>query len=255
MLSKIELKYYASLLRKKIRSEERKFLAEGRRMIEESLNSSFKCEIVFASTHFRENNPDFMEELGKLDLRIEQVTNSDFLKLTDTENPQGIAAAFLMPGKMGNIGKSELIVALENVSDPGNAGTIIRTSDWFGIKEIILSQNSVELFNPKVIRSSMGSIFHVNAFESPDFFATLGELKTKGYKILCADMEGENVFDFVPKEKSVLVLSSEAAGPSEELLSMSDNVLAIPSFGRVESLNVASASAVILAEIIRKKIK
>ncbi|MGE5681040.1 MAG: TrmH family RNA methyltransferase, partial [Bacillota bacterium] len=127
MLSKIELKYYSSLLRKKIRSEESKFLAEGRRMIEEGLHSSFKCEIVFASTHFRENNPDFMDELAQTSLRIESVTNSDFQKLSDTENPQGIAAVFLMPDVKGNIGKSDLIVALENVSDPGNAGTIIRT--------------------------------------------------------------------------------------------------------------------------------
>ncbi|MGE5431861.1 MAG: TrmH family RNA methyltransferase [Syntrophomonadaceae bacterium] len=253
MLSKIELKYYASLLRKKIRIEEEKFLAEGRRMVEEGLHSVYKCEIVFASTHFRENNPDFMEQLTDLNLRIENVTNSDFLKLSDTENPQGVAAVFKMPDVKGNIGKSDLIVALENVSDPGNAGTIIRTSDWFGIKEVILSQNSVELYNPKVLRSSMGSVFHLHAFESPDFFETLRELKSKGYKILCADMEGEDVFGFNPKEKSVIVLSSEAQGPSEELLSLSDNVLSIPKLGRAESLNVASASAVMLAEITRKK--
>ncbi|HEX2866144.1 MAG TPA: RNA methyltransferase [Ignavibacteriales bacterium] len=253
MLSKIELKYYSSLLRKKIRSEESKFLAEGRRMIEEGLHSSYKCEIVFASTHFRENNPDFMEELAQTNLRIENVPNSDFQKLSDTENPQGIAAVFQMPDVKENIGKSDLIVALENVSDPGNAGTIIRTSDWFGIKEVILSQNSVELYNPKVLRSSMGSVFHLHAFEAPDFFKTLRELKEKGYKILCADMEGEDVFSFTPGGKSVLVVSSEAQGPSEELLSMSDNVLSVPRLGKAESLNVASASAVILGEITRKK--
>lgn len=253
MLSKIELKYYSSLLRKKIRSEEGKFLCEGRRMIEEGLHSSFKCEIVFASTHFRENNPDFMKSLEEFNLRTEPVTNSDFQKLSDTENPQGIAAVFHMPGVKEHIGKSDLIVALENVADPGNAGTIIRTGDWFGIKEVVLSENSVELYNPKVLRSSMGSVFHLKAFESPNFFDTLRDLKSKGYRILCADMEGENVFDFVPDAKSVLVLSSEAQGPSEELLSMSDNVLAIPRLGRAESLNVASASAVILAEITRKR--
>ncbi|MCU7495337.1 MAG: RNA methyltransferase [Ignavibacteria bacterium] len=253
MLSKIELKYYASLLRKKIRSEEGKFIAEGRRMLEEGLHSSYKCEIVFASTHFRENNPDFMEEFSDLNLRIENVTNSDFLKLSDTENPQGIAAAFQMPDVKDNIGRSDLIVALENVSDPGNAGTIIRTSDWFGIKEVVLSQNSVELYNPKVLRSSMGSVFHLHAFESQDFLATLNELKSKGYKILCADMEGEDVFGFSSKGKSVIVLSSEAQGPSEELLAMSDSVLAIPRLGQAESLNVASASAVILGEVTRRR--
>lgn len=253
MLSRIELKYYSSLLRKKIRQEEGKFLAEGRRMVEEGLHSSYKCEIVFASTHFRENNPGFLEDLAELNLRIENVTNSDFQKLSDTENPQGIAAVFHMPEVKENIGKADLIVALENVSDPGNAGTIIRTSDWFGIKEVILSQNSVEVYNPKVLRSSMGSIFHLHAYESPDFFATLGELKSKGYQILCTDMEGEDVFGFSPKGKSVLVLSSEAQGPSQELLGMSDNVLSVPRLGRAESLNVASASAVILGEITRKR--
>lgn len=252
MLSKNELKYYSALQRKKIRHEEQKFITEGRRSVEEGLNSSYKCELVILSTHFRDNNSDFTGELVKYNLRIETISNNDFAHLSDTENPQGIAAVFEMPhSNKEKFGTTPLIVALENVSDPGNAGTIIRNSDWFGVKEILMGQNSVELYNPKVVRSSMGSIFHLKTLETDDLMDSLHILKSRGYQLVCADMDGENLFEAKPAGKCVVVFSNEASGPSPELLSMCDKVLTIPRLGKAESLNVASASAVILAEITR----
>ena len=135
---------------------------------------------------------------------------------------------------------------LDNISDPGNLGTIIRNCDWFGIKNILLSENIVDYTNPKVIRSSMGSVFHVNLFEGIDA-ETLLKLKSQGYEILCADLEGENIFSHQRNKKTILILSSESHGPSKEFLEISDKKICIPKIGDAESLNVASASAVLLA--------
>ena len=111
-----------------------------------------------------------------------------------------------------------LIVALEDISDPGNVGTIIRTCHWFGVHRVIVSPNSVDLFNPKVIRSTMGSIFHMDVYESNDFYADLVNLKKEGRKFFCSDMNGKNIFSDRVKEKTVLIFSNEAHGPTEAVL-------------------------------------
>jgi TrmH family RNA methyltransferase len=151
------------------------------------------------------------------------------------------------------LGHSNLIVALDNISDPGNAGTIIRNCDWFGIKELILGENCVELYNPKVLRASMGSVFHLEISETQNLIDTLKKLKEKGYSIICTDMKGENVFKYYLGEKSIIIFSNEAAGPSQEILNLADKKITIPQIGNAESLNVASASAVILAEFTKRK--
>jgi TrmH family RNA methyltransferase len=135
---------------------------------------------------------------------------------------------------------------LDNISDPGNLGSIIRNCDWFGVKNILLSEAIADYTNPKVIRSSMGSIFHINFFEGIDSQKLL-ELKKREYEILCADLEGENVFTYKSVKKKILILSSESHGPSEEIEFVTDKKICIPRIGNAESLNVASASAVLMA--------
>ncbi|MDP4175222.1 MAG: RNA methyltransferase [Bacteroidota bacterium] len=251
MLTKSEIKYYASLLKKKSRLEERKFLIEGKRIVEEGLKSSYKCETVIISFHFNEANPEYVESLNNRGFNLQVLNSKDFEKLCDTDNPQGIAAVFEIPDAHKNSSSFDLSVALEDIADPGNAGTIIRTCDWFGIKNVIFSENSVDLYNSKVIRSSMGSIFHVNTKQSLDFLSDIQEMKKEGYSIICADMKGENIFNFRPKKPSVVIFSSEANGPSDAILKLSDKVISIPRFGNAESLNVATASAVVISELVR----
>ena len=251
MITKNELKYYSSLLQKKHRVRERKFIAEGIKIIQEGIDNNWQTEIIFISQYFADSNPDFIDYL-RLKNRIYQLLNDkDFSKLCDTVNPQGVAAVFL---SVKNELKSRvnLIVALEDVSDPGNVGAIIRNCDWFNIKEIILSETCAELYNPKTVRSAMGSIFHLNIVENIDLISQLTMLKKKGYQIITSDLAGENIFETNPNEKSVIVFSNEAKGPSSELLSISDNIIAIPKYGKAESLNVASASAIILSSLIPK---
>jgi len=249
MLSKGELKYYSSLLRKKERENEKKFIAEGKRIVEEGLKSNFICEVIICTEMFLEKNRQFLQSHSA---RIETVNEGDFLKLSDTDNPQGILGVFHQiqsPDKL--IPDSGLIVFLENISDPGNAGTILRNCDWFGVTTVIFNNQCVEPYNPKVVRSSMGSLFHLDVHEVSDTLQILREMKDRRYKIICADLDGQNLYDFQPDNKSALILSSEAFGPSSDVLNLSEIILSIPQKGKAESLNVASASAVILAHLTK----
>lgn len=253
MISKNELQYYSSLLKKKYRKQENKFIVEGKKSISEGLRSSYKCEVVFLTQKFIEENKKIVDEIKTSKKNIITLNQKEALKLSDTKTPQGIAAVFIIPkinkSQLSSI-NDKLIVMLDNISDPGNLGTIIRNCDWFGIKNILLSKNIVDYTNPKVIRSSMGSVFHVNLFEEVRADSLL-KLKRQGYEILCADIEGENIFTYQSETKKVLILSSESHGPSKEIEKLSDKKIYIPKIGDAESLNVASASAVLLAQLTK----
>ena len=249
MISKSELKYYSSLLTKKNRKTENKFIVEGKKSVLEGINSSYECEIIFLTNKFSEENIETVNEISASKNRIVALKQKEFEKISDTKTPQGIAAVFNKPTNIFEKVYSfndKLIIMLDNISDPGNLGTIIRNCDWFGIKNILLSENIVDYTNPKVIRSSMGSVFHVNLFEGIDAETSL-KLKSQGCEILCADLEGENIFTYQRNKKTILILSSESHGPSKEFLEISDKKICIPRIGNAESLNVASASAVLLA--------
>ncbi len=249
MITKNELKYYASLQQKKYRKLENKFLVEGKKILPEALNSSYKCEVVFATNHFIEANPEYIEEIKSKGAKLIALIAVEFQRISDLRTPEGIAGIFLMkqPVKLNlNSFTDSLLVYLDDISDPGNVGTIIRNCDWFGINYLFLSSETAELFNPKVIRASMGSVFHLNVFENIDL-KKLNPLKQKGYKFLCADIEGESIFEFKATEKNLLILSNETSGPSDEVNEFSDVKITIPGKGKAESLNVASASAVLLA--------
>ncbi|KAA0238075.1 MAG: RNA methyltransferase [Chlorobiota bacterium] len=173
MISKNELQYYSSLLTKKHRKSEKKFIVEGKKSVSEGLNSSYNCEIIFITHKFADEDDDVISELSNVRTKIISLKQKEFEKISDTKTPQGIAAVFakseleFSPELLSN---EKLIVMLDNISDPGNLGTILRTCDWFGVKNILLSDNIVDFTNPKVIRSSMGSVFHVNIFEKKCFY-------------------------------------------------------------------------------------
>jgi TrmH family RNA methyltransferase len=246
MISQKALKHYASLLHKKQRQKEKKFIVEGNKLLTEGIENGYTPEIVLTTLTFFESQPEYFESLNGL--RIEHIKSQELKKLTDTKSPQEVIAVFPYANKQFNSDsvRSKLIVYLDNISDPGNTGTIIRNCDWFGVTEVILSEESVELYNPKVVRSSMGSVFHIKVFEDVSI-DNVKELKAKGYKIICSDLEGQDIFDYKLPDKSVLVLSNEAHGPSEKIRKLSDHIISIKRKGKAESLNVASASAVILS--------
>lgn len=251
MLSKNAVKYYSNLLHKKYRDKERKFFVEGKRLVEEAIQSKFKCEVIAATEAFTDDNYEFISKVSK-NHSVEVVKAIELKKMTDTQSPQGIVAVFSKGEPDYNFApKTNLILALENISDPGNVGTIFRNADWFGVKQIILSDECAEVFNPKVLRASMGSVFHVDFYDTLDVYSELQKLKNEGYSIAVADMSGENIYSYERPKKLVITVCNEAHGPSEKLLDLSDIKLTIPAKGKAESLNVASASAVILSELTK----
>lgn len=250
MLTKSRLKYYSSLLNKKHRIDEKKFLVEGHKLIIEALDSGYTCEIIIVLKESEAENQNLIKQLSRKKINTEIIKPSDFEKLCDTKNPQGIIGVFHFRQQFSSDFEHEkLIVALENISDPGNVGTIIRNSDWFGVKNILLSPDCAEVYNPKVIRASAGSIFHLNIFEENDFYNVLKEQKKNEFVVLCADLSGENLYTFTYNKKTILVLANETNGPTNELLEICDAKITIPRIGKAESLNVASASAVILSTL------
>ncbi|MFA6596704.1 MAG: RNA methyltransferase [Ignavibacteriaceae bacterium] len=246
MISQSKLKYYSSLLQKKYRHEEKKFLLEGKKLVEEGLQQNrYRCEIIFITNEFKEKHQEFIFSTLR-NFQFEIIRTVDFNRLCDTQQPQGIAAVFQFPiNEEQPKLVSRKIIYLENIADPGNLGTIIRTCDWFGYGQILLSKNCVELYNPKVIRASMGSLFHVSVSENVEL-SFFSDLKKLGFEILCSDLDGQNFSEIEKLEKFVLCFSSEATGPSQELLNISDLKLTISKKGNAESLNVASASAILL---------
>lgn len=252
MLSKKQLKYYSSLLNKKHRREEKKFLVEGAKLILEAFNSGCRCELLLTLKEQFDENEDFYRIIHKQKINIEFVKLPEFEKLSDTKNPLSIIGVFhFIHETDANYRNDKLIVALENISDPGNMGTIIRNCDWFGVKNVLLSSNCAEIYNPKVIRASAGSVFHLNIYRKDNLIIALEEQKKLGYKILCADLSGENLYNFTRREKLLLVMANEANGPTDRLKKLSDQSITIPRKGKAESLNVASASAVILSELTK----
>lgn len=248
MISKNELKFYSSLLIKKYRKQENKFIAEGIKSVLDGLNSSYKIDHVFTTPLFIEQNQEIISAINKKSVKLITVKSNDFQKISDTKSPQGIAAVFdkRYPKRILSELKDRFIVLIDNISDPGNLGTILRTCDWFGIYNILISSNSVEYLNPKVLRSAMGSIFHLNIYDGITEKEIL-ELKSNGYKLITSDLKGKNVFSFSFFDKQILSFSNESIGPSDKIKMLADSSITIPGSGKAESLNVSSAAAIILA--------
>jgi TrmH family RNA methyltransferase len=253
MITKNELKYYNSLLQKKFRKLENKFLCEGKKVVLECLQSRYQSEIIFVTQKFFENEEEHIKKIDSFGTRVVKLKSIDFRKVSVTRAPEGVAGVFYIKNikpKFTEI-NDPIIIYLENISDPGNLGTIIRNCDWFGIKNIFLSPESAEIYNPKVIRASMGSIFHLNIFEEISLDDIL-LLKKSGYEFICSNVEGESVYNFTKPKRSVLLFANESNGPSENLISHSDEIISIPGRGNAESLNVSSASAILLNELIKQ---
>ncbi|HKI77248.1 MAG TPA: RNA methyltransferase [Ignavibacteriaceae bacterium] len=252
MLSKKELKYYSSLRLKKFRDEENKFIAEGKKIVEEGLSSKLKPEIIFCTKEFIEKEERFFDSINR-NIRKEVLSEKDFQKISDTVSPQGIAGVFAKPNDHSDVQviNENIIVCLDNISDPGNLGTIIRNCDWFGIRSIILTINCADIYNSKTIRASMGSVFHLKFFNKIKF-NQIKKLKEKEYQFICTDIRGEDIYSTSISQKTLITFSNEANGPSKEILNLADKRITIPGKGKAESLNVASASAVILSYLARE---
>ena len=259
MISKNQLKYYTSLKRKKIRELEQKFIVEGLRLCEEIFDSEYEfdkliyCPVKLSS----ERASRFIEKCKSTGIPAEEVDTKSLKIISDTVESQGILGIVNMQHVtieqlLSNSPKR--LVALDNINDPGNLGTIIRSANWFGVSGILLSQNSVELTNPKVVRASMGSVFHLPILEHIALYKVLCKLKDLGYALFVADASGEIDYTTAAfNHKWVVILGNEISGVSNEIKKIASGILNIPRKGKGDSLNVAVSAGIILAETLRKR--
>lgn len=247
------LKYYTKLKQKKIREENKQFLIEGIHLIEECLKSKFyKKNFVKA---FIRNDFDNKSVLNKLK-HIETIylNTQEFNKLSETDNSQGIIAVVNKTENFPDI-SSNIICALDNINDPGNLGTILRTCWWFGIQNILISRDSVDVFNSKVIRASQGAIFNLLINDKINLKEELSILYKKDYNIILTDITGKinlGDFKFAKDKKYIIVFGNEANGISKDILAIPHfKKIKIDSYTNCESLNVASSAAIIFYEITK----
>jgi len=211
---------------------------------------------IIATEQALEKNADLANALGTLKAKLHIISEKLAAKVSDTKSPQGVFAEVLIPANDLDYSKSQLILALDGVQDPGNLGTIMRTALWFNVKHLLSSASAVDQYNPKVIRSTQGAILDVAVERVTSLEDKLLALKERNIPIAVTSLEASStsVFQFAQKKPGVplvLVLGSEAHGVSEGIKALADHFLYIPKLGAGESLNVAVSAAIFLAELTK----
>jgi len=255
-LSRNELKYLSSLQQKKYRQEHQQCIIEGIRLCEDALRSEWQLHEFFVTGGFRENDSfhDLAGLAGEQHLNPSIISESEMQKITATRTPQGVALLADIPATQAlkpDPERSPQLVLLDGISDPGNLGTIMRSADWFGIRHLAMGPGTVEWTNPKVLRASMGAAFRLTISEIHHWKKQLTTLKSAGYTILAAEMDGINPREFDREQcpRWGLILGNEAHGVSPHLNSAANVKLSIPGDGPADSLNVAMAGTVLLYEL------
>jgi len=242
-----------------LRQKNKRFLVEGLRSVCEAINSNYKIDFIVLSESFLENtlqkNPQLIALINNN--KIFRTSDQLFSELSDTVTPQGIMA--VVEYKIFNlyevISDNFLIIALDRVKDPGNVGTIIRSSDAACADAIIFSKGCVDIYNPKVIRSTMGSVFHIPLIQSEDFSKELIKLKELGGRIITTHLRAEKYYYEVDyTQPSIIVMGKEDEGVSEDVMKISDEIVKIPMLGRAESLNVSVAHGIMLYEAVSQRL-
>lgn len=240
MVSKNQIKTITSLQQKKYRKEHKLFFAEGVKVVRELLNSNFELHTLYTIDN------TFKDLAGK---RIEVVTEAELKKISALSTPNTCLALFVMPQEKP-VQDEGLIMALDDVRDPGNLGTIIRLCDWFGIPNLVCSEQCVDVYNPKVVQATMGSLARVNVV----YTNLENYLANTSLPVYGTFMDGENIYGNTMPDSGIIVMGNEANGISAGVEVRVGHRIAIPRFGdlqQTESLNVATAAAIVLSEFRR----
>ncbi|WP_315164828.1 RNA methyltransferase [Capnocytophaga leadbetteri] len=239
MLSKNQVKLIQKLHQKKYRNELNLFIVEGKKSINEFLQAGYTPQLLIATEAFTASVPQHL---------ITPVSKDELRKVSTLQNPDEGLAVFEQPKHKGIL-QEGVIVALDNVQDPGNLGTIIRLCDWFGVETLLCNTQTVDCYNPKVVQASMGSLTRV----AVHYLDLAAFLTTTALPVYTMDLEGENLYTATFPKDCILILGNEANGISAEVRALSNEVITIPRFSkhqRTESLNVAMAGAIILSEVM-----
>lgn len=249
-----KVKLTKSLLKSKNRIKESKFLIEGFRILTQAIDCKADLEYVFINENFenKEEHIEFLKVLQDKKINIYKTTNKIFNDFIDTENTQGIVGVVgIKENKVEDILNEDcrFVLILDRIQDPGNMGTIIRTADAAGIDAIINLKGCVDIYNSKVTRSTMGSIFDMKIINMTQEDA-VKELKNRKFDIVSSYLDTNNFYDKVEYNyKTALVIGNEANGVNDELIQKSDTLVKIPIYGKAESLNAAISSAILMYEI------
>jgi TrmH family RNA methyltransferase len=258
-LTKNAIKELRALEKKKAREKGGLFVVEGTRLLQEAVSSRFTMQTLYYTAGSMDDPATrrLLAAARGRSVDCRQITGRQMESICGTVQDQGIlgvmcqerppADTLLRPGP-----EESFIVGLDGVADPGNLGSIIRSADWFGVHGMVLSTNCVDLYNPKVVRSTMGSLFHFPVAVDVDLLPLLSHAKAMGYTVYITAADGEQHFDHVCfSRKSVIVFGSEAWGVSDQVRRLSDVRVAIRRYGLAESLNVGVACGIVLSALHR----
>lgn len=250
------IKNIRKLKDKKYREQEKKYIIEGIKLIEEAVEEKAQIDTIVVCEDCVKDDiieQKLLYEIAKYNCIY--VSEKVFSAVTEVTNPQGILAVVKKENEEESIDyDQDVILVLDGIQDPGNLGAILRTADSVGLSQIIISKETADAYNPKVVRSTMGAIFRVKIIISQDIVKTLKEIKKHKFKIVATSLQTDKSIYDVDYEKKVIVIGNEANGISNEVLDISDIKAKIPMLGKTESLNASVATSVILYEYVRQKI-
>ena len=241
MLSKNELKYIQSLCQKKQRVQEGLFLAEGPKLAQEIFSSDYRVEKLYATAEWISEN--------SVNIDVTEVTEMELSKMSSLQTPNEVLMVCRQKIlKDEPVFKKTISIILDGLQDPGNMGTIIRIADWFGIKQIIASEDTVEFYNPKVIQSTMGSFIRVKCW-----YRNLNEvLSAAKVPVYGALLNGKSINKTTALKEGILVIGNESKGIRESLMPLISEAITIPRIGKAESLNAAVATGILLSHLCGK---
>ena len=250
------VKHIRKLKDKKYRDESNEFIIEGTNLIEEAVKEKAKIKKVIIcedTTKTYELPTNIRLEIAKYECVY--VSEKIFNLITQVTNPQGIMAIVEKATKEDEIDYTQdLIVMLDDIQDPGNLGTILRTIDSIGLKQIIVSKETADAFNPKVVRSTMGAIFRIKIIESENLIDIIKNIKKHHFKLIVTSLQTDNTIYDINYNKKIIVIGNEGKGVSREIQDMADEKIKIPMLGKTESLNASVATGIVLYEYVRQKL-
>lgn len=256
-LQNLVVKAAAELKQKKYRTQNGLYLAEGLRTAEEAV--AYKAvETLFYVATDDERTMRLLEDAAAQNIKLVCVSENVMKKIADTETPQGIIAVCKMrqPKLENLLASGKMLLVLDRVGDPGNIGTMLRTADAAGIGGLVLLKGCADIYAPKTVRSSMGSLFHIPVLSGVSEQEFVSAAKKAGYDLLVTCLDGaDNLYKADLSGRIAFVMGNEAGGVSETLLEKADKRVYIPMAGRAESLNVAMAAGIVMFEALRRKVK
>ena len=250
------IKHIRKLKDKKYRDESNEYVVEGVKLVEEAVKENAKIKQIIVcedTTRTYEIPTHIMLEIARYECI--SVSNKIFNIITQVTNPQGIMAIIEKNAQDAQIDYSQdIIVVLDDVQDPGNLGTILRTVDSIGLNQIIVSKGTADAFNSKVVRSTMGAIFRVKIIEVENLPQAIKEMRRHHFKLMVTSLQTENSIYDIQFNKKIIVIGNESNGVSKEIQEMADEKAKIPMLGKTESLNASVAAGVVMYEYVRQKL-